>query len=152
MGTSLTQPACAHCGGKNVKLRAQKVANGTLQFAWRCLDCNRWAEKPARWLPHTIIREELKRWDVKAVDILVKDYSARQTCEIENCNNPGEVHHWAPRAYRNEFGDEWPLWPTIILCKQHHDLWHRVVTPQLVYGEPKDNEISLLDQVVSRDS
>lgn len=133
-------PECRHCGSKNVKLRTNVTTSGVRQFAWRCLDCDRWAEKPIRWLGHEYLSAQLKRLYGATLDQIpaVEDYSGEHPCVI--CGAPGEVHHWAPRAYKDEFGDDWWDWPTAPLCRKHHRLWHRVVTPELVYHDARRTE------------
>ena len=131
MGTALTAPICTHCGGCKVKLRRQVASSGVSQVAWRCLECDRWAENPPIWLSHAVLNSALARWQAKVTDLeIIADYSADHPCII--CGRPGEDHHWAPQALAKNFGDDWPLWPMAYLCKEHHDLWHRTVTPYLV--------------------
>ena len=132
MGTAqlIAIPTCGHCGGDNVKMRRQIIANGGSQFAWRCLDCDRWAEKPPKWIKHEEVEVLLKRYHKTLDDILtVEDYSNLQPCVV--CGEPGEVHHWAPQALESEFGADWYKWPTAPLCLRHHLLWHKVITPTL---------------------
>lgn len=127
------RPTCAHCGSTNIKLRRQIIANGTSQVAWRCLECNRWAESPARWLKHVEVEALLDPYNVTLGELaIVADYRDAQACVV--CGEPGELHHWAPQAYADQFGDEWYLYPMAPLCPRHHRLWHEIVTPDLVHG------------------
>lgn len=44
-------------------------------------------------------------------------------CQVLGCDEPGtEAHHWVPREV---FGAESEKWPRAVLCKTHHDEWHR---------------------------
>jgi hypothetical protein len=59
---------------------------------------------------------------------VIRDYAAAMP-ECERCGDASgiEVHHWAPRHL---FRDA-DLWPTANLCRDCHQLWHRVVTPNM---------------------
>lgn len=49
--------------------------------------------------------------------------------ECERCGKLGaEAHHWAPTHI---WGSEASDWPISRLCKECHDLWHRVMTPDM---------------------
>lgn len=110
------------------------MASGVLQFAWRCLDCDRWAESPPKWISHNWLLQALTKQGATFEDIpIVADYSDMQPCVV--CGAPGEVHHWAPEAMAELFGADWTDWPTSPLCVKHHHLWHQIVTPSLVYHE-----------------
>lgn len=125
--------SCAHCGSKSIILRRQIKADGSCHFGWRCLDCNRWAENPPRWIGHRELEKRLARQGAQLDDIpVVDDYRDRQPCCI--CGAPGQYHHWSPQALRGQFGNDWYKWPGAYLCPAHHLLWHRVVTPALVGG------------------
>lgn len=128
---ALIRPACQRCRGSNVKLRRQIIVNGTSQLGWWCLNCERWAERPIRWLSHEQLTVELGRYRATIEDVpIIKDESEERPCII--CGAPGEYHHWAPQALSGAFGHEWVRWPGAWLCMYHHRLWHRVVTPMLV--------------------
>jgi len=132
----LKVPACAHCGSSaSVKLRKHIIANGKTQIAWWCIDCERWALKPPHWIKHALVAHRLEKQGATIDDIpAIADHSDATPCII--CGEPGEVHHWAPQAYRDEFGDDWWAYPTAHLCDYHHKQWHKIVTPQLNGGHP----------------
>lgn len=133
MGTVTVRPVCAHCSGTRVLLRRRINADGSAHIAWRCLDCNRWAENPPKWMGHKEIVAKLARWKATLEDVpIIEDYRDRQPCCI--CGEPGQYHHWSPQALHGQFGDDWYKWPGAYLCPFHHRLWHRVVTPTLVGG------------------
>lgn len=47
-------------------------------------------------------------------------------CSVTGCTNTGhERHHWAPVAV---FGATADAWPTSLLCREHHQEWHRAMT------------------------
>ena len=126
----MTEPSCMRCNSANVKWRAQIISNGTRQIAPYCLDCNRWAETPPRWIPHEIVNIELFNHGKVIGNIpVVADYSNASNCVI--CGQPGEYHHWAPQALSEPFGEDWNNWPGVHLCIRHHLQWHKIVTPQL---------------------
>lgn len=128
----MKKPRCAHCQGESVKLRANVTSSGVRQVAWRCLSCERWAEKPVHWIGYAALTVYLRQFKASLDDIpIVHDYSSATPCVI--CGEPGEMHHWAPRAYQARFGDDWVLWPMAPLCQRHHHLWHTIVTPDLLF-------------------
>lgn len=132
MGKVITRlTTCAHCGKHNVLLRRQIKADGTAHFAWRCLDCDRWAEIPPKWLPHRELEARLSKQGGRLEDIpIVEDHSDQQPCCV--CGEPGQYHHWAPQAMSEQFGEDWYKWPGKYLCPRHHTQWHRIVTPDLI--------------------
>jgi hypothetical protein len=113
---------CGHCGGWNVELRRQITSSGINQVAWWCTECDTWSVSPPKWLPH---RQLIRLDDIP----IVHDYSGAMLCII--CGKPAELHHWAPQTFAALFGDAWHKWPTAALCPEHHDLWHKIVTPIL---------------------
>lgn len=132
MGTPLDKPkACAHCGSSQILLRKQRIASGVFQYGWYCITCDRWAINPTKWIPHAILKLALEKQGKSIDDIpCLNDYSSQCPCIV--CGHPGEVHHWAPQALKERFGANWTDWPTNCLCREHHHLWHTVVTPYLV--------------------
>ncbi len=124
------RPACVHCGHNNTKLRRQIIANGANQIAWWCINCQRWAVTPVRWISYYEAERLLKPYGANIGQIpVVEDYSNRLPCII--CGAPGELHHWAPQSLKSCFGEEWSKWPLAPLCVKHHLLWHQLVTPTL---------------------
>ena len=45
-------------------------------------------------------------------------------CSVCQAARPLEVHHLAPR---NVFRDEADLWPTVEVCRECHERWHRLM-------------------------
>lgn len=132
-------PICVHCGSSSIVLRGHRTASGVRQYSWYCLDCKRWAESPPKWLGHQLLRAKLKQQNATLAQVpLLEDDADVQRCVI--CGAPAETHHWAPEAYRDEFGDDWWKWPTAPLCHKHHRLWHKIVTPELVYHNARRTE------------
>jgi hypothetical protein len=132
MAAMITIPTnCAHCGGHDVRLRRLRNGNASEHIAFYCLDCERWAEYPIRWLKRSELEERLAKQGTRIDQIpLLDDYSDRQPCII--CGAPGEWHHWAPQSMSENFAPDWFKWPGAYLCREHHMLWHHVVTPELV--------------------
>lgn len=123
---------CETCGGKTV-LRKRINTNGAVAYVWWCVACGHYAVKRSQNIPH----ETVERWFAHRVDgkttddiPICADLRELQSCEI--CGSAGaELHHFAPQSLRDYFGDEWVKWPTMYLCKAHHDLWHSCVTPNM---------------------
>jgi len=126
-------PACQRCGSKNVKLRRNIISNGTNQVFWYCLECERIVNNGQMYLPHENVNNFLSKWSRTVEDLeIIADYSQDMpACEI--CGAIGvESHHFAPRAMKNDFAPHWTKWPTINVCRDCHQLWHRLLTPQWV--------------------
>lgn len=73
----------------------------------------------------------------KTIDDLqpITDYTTQsQPCVI--CGAPDtEFNHWLPQMFaeRPEIKPEWDTWANVgaPLCRHHHALWHRIVTPYM---------------------
>lgn len=123
---------CETCGG-GVVLRKRINTNGAIAYVWWCATCGHYAVKRKQNIPH----ETAARWfahrrggaTLEDVPVCL-DLRDQQNCEI--CGAVGaELHHFAPQSLRDYFGEEWTKWPTMYLCKEHHDLWHSAVTPNM---------------------
>jgi len=127
----IEKPKCERCGGNNVKLRRYIISNGDTQFRWQCMDCGKCALKSSQNVSHTQAEALAAQYDKTTTDIpIAADYSQDTACAV--CGKLGtEVHHWAPQALSDQFGDDWYNWPTVHLCREHHQQWHRIVTPYL---------------------
>jgi len=134
MDAMIEAPACERCGSKDVKIRRYIISNGDTQFRWQCQKCGRCAEKTGQNISHTLIRHLAEHYGITISDIpIAVDYSQDVVCTI--CGKKGaEVHHWAPQALKDRFGDEWTRWPTAHLCRAHHQhyrqriLWVGLIT------------------------
>lgn len=122
---------CEYCQSTNVKLRRWRTGNGPIQYRWYCEDCTRIARKQGQNIPYWIVEHwhETGSLRIPPDEIpLIDDYSEQHKCCV--CGAAcAEEHHFAPRSLGDYFGGEWDKWPTAWLCKDHHDLWHSVVTP-----------------------
>jgi hypothetical protein len=136
----ISRPVCHACGGTAL-LRRQIAANSVSQVAWYCERCRQWAEKPVRWIGHddagAILAPHLKVIDDLPV---VTDYRTQEyACAV--CGELGaEYHHWMPQTLARHV-EVWPDWQhwgqlTVYLCRKHHKLWHRLVTPWMPGVEP----------------
>ena len=129
----MNKPACRQCG-KTQRVRVRRIINagGGAMFAWRCLECNTWAENPLRYLSHTAMTEIAAAIGKTLDDIPIQD-DYRQSCVICGGRDGAENHHWMPQALNDhpEVAPQWAAWEQFgaLLCKYHHDLWHDLVTP-----------------------
>jgi hypothetical protein len=109
------------------ELRIHQKENG-YDYAWVCQTCSTMAPFGGpMWIPKDLVESRIAKELCESLPVIVHVPVAR--CVV--CGARGvEEHHWAPRAM---FGLEVSRqWPTDWLCKEHHDLWHSIVTPQLV--------------------
>jgi hypothetical protein len=73
-GPRLITPVCIHCASTTVKIRRQIISNSGVLYAWRCMECGRWAESPPRWIKHGIIAALARHWKMTPDDIpLIED-------------------------------------------------------------------------------
>lgn len=119
MGTA----QCCYCGSDKITRGKIVMASGAFHVIDRCTTCG----KNARGGGHFIGKKEYSDQDTDAFPVF-DDYSkSNPPCEV--CQSAGtEYHHWAPRFL---FGDESPNWPGAWLCRLHHALWHKIVTPSM---------------------
>lgn len=105
------------------------MATGAVSISLRCVSCGRKKpDKSGRWF---IPKDDLRAHgiDPDALPIAPEGTPNEIRCLVSGCNQRGaEQHHWAPRHL---FGDAADLWPRDYLCKQHHDEWHKRVTPNM---------------------
>lgn len=124
-------------------VREQK-SNGTWAIGYVCELCEGWTgdgECKSYWMRH----EHLRSHGIIIESLRVKGELARlQPCII--CNEPGELHHWAPQCVERQF-EEYNKWPTAYLCQKHHAEWHRIVTPdyELLKSKNPQTQQSLLN-------
>lgn len=110
-------------------LHRQIFNNGSENFLWVCANCNK--RNPDSgfqfYIPSELVRQNLSS---EAMDAL-PTFMPAAYCRCQRCGNrEAELHHWAPKAI---FGkSEAERWPCDYLCKDCHDQWHRLVTPQIV--------------------
>lgn len=113
---------CNKCGchdREKFQLFAKEYRNGTLHFCWYCLSCG--TDTGAVKQPHKDINVKLLPRKVP------KD---KNLCAVVGCERyDTERHHWLPRHLA-----QWELsesFPQSYLCRKHHQLWHRLVTPNM---------------------
>lgn len=127
----MNRPQCHKCSRtKYVKLRRVLNAGGATMIAWRCLDCNCWADNPVVWIKHDAAQDIIGSF-YSLEDIPVQE-DFRIACDI--CGKPGaQLHHFFPQTFARhaEVFNDWPQWCKFSanLCQYHHDLWHDLVTP-----------------------
>lgn len=110
-------------------LHIQLFANGSENFLWVCSKCNRRNPSGDKqfYIPAELVRKHLTPNQILELPTITPDLY----CRCARCGNrTTELHHWGPKGI---FGtDEAEKWPKDYLCKDCHDLWHRMVTPGLV--------------------
>lgn len=113
---------CKYCRqARQVRLVRNITGSGSSQVYWQCKTCRRNAYGGGQYIDHKPIIAFGK--PIENIPV-IEDYRVEK-CAV--CGALGaEYHHWAPRHL---FGDDADKWPGAYLCKQHHDLWHRLVTP-----------------------
>ena len=121
---------CKRCARETrQEISSRVVANGVEHFGWWCLECRWWTESKlgGYWIPKDVLT-------ANGVDLTVVRVAERlDEPRCAKCGARGaELHHWAPQAIFTT--EEANRWPKDYLCKQCHDHWHRLVTPQLVGG------------------
>lgn len=119
---------CMRCEADNPVILVRNITtSGVSQVYWQCQVCKKSTTKPMQYIHHK--RVEMYGLDVNQIPV-IEDYSKDgPPCDVRGCENRGtEVHHVAPRHL---FGDNADSWPTINLCKLHHDEWHKKVTPNM---------------------
>jgi hypothetical protein len=110
---------CRHTGPQTIV--RTKIADGSWQVRSECDECHR--------LFGTAIKQDYL--DMESLS----DYS--QECHNPPCARCGhpdtQLHHYFPQSLARKSGENPDDWPTEYLCSKHHfDVWHRIVTPQLV--------------------
>lgn len=109
-------------------LYRQFSQNAAETFLWQCERCN--TKNPGRdpqlFIPKEKIQERLTPEQIEQLPTIMPGlYNRCARCGARGVEN----HHWAPQAI---FGaEEANKWPQDYLCKDCHDQWHRLVTPQL---------------------
>lgn len=117
----LQKPSCPKCRSEGRFVKVVK-ANNTASVMYQCRNeycrCN--IGNKLYGMP--FVSKALVP-DIEMLDTYY-DRSKQEQCSVKGCTNLGaENHHWAPKHI---FGDECELWPQSSLCREHHDLWHRL--------------------------
>lgn len=107
-------------------LHQQIFVSGSINFLWVCSFCE--TRNPGRgnkfFIPHDTIKKHLTQEQIDALPKLLPDLMVRcARCGHREC----ELHHWAPQHLFDDSED----WPKDYLCRDCHDLWHKVVTPNM---------------------
>lgn len=124
---------CKNCNIKTLGVLHLHIRqSGARGYMWVCSRCNRRGpfDGPL-FIANDLVERHLTKEQIDSLPVIMPDASSRCVrCGRRDC----ELHHWAPRAI---FGDaECEQWPKDYLCKECHDLWHMLVTPQLVHPKP----------------
>jgi hypothetical protein len=101
-----------------------------------CLKGEHSIAKPGTdWIGH----DKVKAAGINVEDLpVIKDYTGRAVCAV--CGNKEtQYHHWMPKHLVTDgIADQWP---GDYLCKYHHDMWHRIVTPNMHMRKRKDEHV-----------
>lgn len=114
---------CRHAAYELRRVRA------TMAGAW-CPDCHRWVTQDTwhtagAWIP----RDVLAAYELDYEAIPFHEDAALAPCAVCGTITTLEEHHLAPVAL---FGLELATrWGTIMVCREHHEDWHRRTTPGL---------------------
>lgn len=88
------------------------------------------------------MEQQRKIGELKKIELSHIKYNPRGfPCVVDGCDKTeSEWHHFAPYHL---FGVDADKWPAGYLCKQHHQQWHRLVTPSMshqrvVKDEPEE--------------
>lgn len=120
---------CKHCGSDNLDLGRAVKQNGDICYPVYCVDClevsNHYIKKEVA-LDYEKTNGKLR--DVRTrTSIYNEEDGINIECEV--CKKPeAELHHFAPKHL---FGKEATKWPTAYLCRQCHQRWHDLVTPNM---------------------
>lgn len=121
--TGRITPPCTHPAYELRRIRA------TMAGAW-CPDCARWVTQETwhtagPWIP----RDVLALYELDYDSIPYHEDAALAPCAVCGTVTTCEEHHIAPVAV---FGLELATrYGTMLLCREHHDAWHRHLTPGL---------------------
>ena len=121
---------CKNCRcDRKFILHNQLFVNGSSNFLWVCSVCN--SRNPANdrqfYIPSSLVRQHLNKEQIERLPVIMPELFNR----CARCGSRTvELHHWSPKAIFGQ--DEAERWPKDYLCKDCHDQWHRMVTPQLV--------------------
>ena len=133
----MQKPVCRHCkSDAQVKLRRRIVGNGAETVLWYCLACNRGAELNEPAIKRDTVNAYLAHWRKTVADLpIVEDYTQTSPPCIVCGRQDTEYNHWLPQMFadRPEVAPEWSQWSSVgaPLCRHHHTLWHRIVTPYM---------------------
>lgn len=119
----LKPAVCENCKKEvSVGLRKQVYSNGAVAVFYVCLA----SDPPHRLLKNgsSISHERARMYgfDINAIPLFASVHLYID-CAVFGCQNPGvEDHHFAPSCV---WGNEDNNWPRALLCKPHHDEWHK---------------------------
>jgi hypothetical protein len=100
---------------------------------WFCLECYKIAAKVGenQFIGHGVLWDNYK---VKPEELPVARDRGIDCHPCAICGSRyTEYHHWAPSFLRDSFGEDYNKWPGTWLCREHHKLWHKIVTPNMSY-------------------
>jgi hypothetical protein len=100
---------------KRVKCR---TVHGHWQLRMQCIECG---EVYGKALPQFGV-------NMRSIPEFCGGVEGGVKCDVVGCEcTETALHHMMPRA----MGLDSDKWPTARLCREHHSIWHAVVTPDL---------------------
>lgn len=113
------------------KTRPQRRINADGSTAVRVW-CDRCARRAT--LNVSVSLRAFKPNELAAMEVYA-DYQAKygETCSVTGCGRTDtQLNHWFPRCLDYELAERFPK---SYLCRYHHDVWHRMVTPWMFEHE-----------------
>ena len=128
---------CRNCGSNDGWLAAAlRTRNGNLNTHLNCATCGENGEAANRSaIPHRLFPPD--RLPVYRDNSCTRCRGAgcsecADLCTVRGCKTFGvEFHHWLPRHIAKRHGLDAGDWPVGTLCREHHMLWHNLVTPNM---------------------
>ena len=121
--TILRRAKCKDCGAAKPTISRLIKSNGTSDMIITCISCGR-NSGPHK---HSLFTKEGVIIELVAVHDDRRDQS--KCCSVDGCYNVNvELHHWLPVHLAEDYNVA-EAYPKSYLCKEHHDLWHKFMTP-----------------------
>jgi hypothetical protein len=133
----MQRPPCRHCKtDKHVKLRRRINGNGSTAVIWYCIACNKGAEINEPPIKHEQVKALLAEYGKTINDLpTITDYTIDSPPCIICGARDTEFNHWLPQMFAEapDIAPEWDAWANVgaPLCRHHHAIWHRIVTPYM---------------------
>jgi hypothetical protein len=133
----IDERTCSFCESTNMAIGHCWTIRGDPIHPWHCRTCGkvetRYASKKAaeKWAQEHGALEYVKTATMEKIEagkIDVSEFDHMKPCEVCGRRGTSENHHWAPWYL---FDAEAEKWPQSLLCRDCHQRWHRIVTPNM---------------------